>query len=212
MSREPLRPRFRRGTWLSAARGDRSRLENSREIAFGTRLARCANKVNAQSPSIISISALLSPERGRRCPKRGVGRIIATAPPRSTPLSSLPARPSDLARARERVLRSPPSFPFPSSINNFIRRSREREAVINYRAVEKRSVPISTFCWSYRRTGKPPIFTTRRLGATIEAEEISALVAKLFGRLPLKRNTKKSIEREYRNYQKSIDICYVTRC
>lgn len=63
----------------------------------------------------------------RRCPARTRrrARIIPIAPSRRHSL--------DL----ERVLRSPPSFPFPPPINNFIRRSyiaRKREVAINYRA------------------------------------------------------------------------------
>lgn len=80
-------------TWHVAVNGTRP-IDRGTKIRAKSHLAharlgsaRRANKVNAQSPSIISISAPLSPERGAVAVQRErrEGRIIATAPPR-TPL------------------------------------------------------------------------------------------------------------------------------
>lgn len=104
----PREPRFRRGTWLSAARGDRSH-ENSREIALSTR------SVRKQSQRTIAFHyidrALVTGTR--QCPREDEERAYYRDSSSSRRLSA------DL----ERVLRSPPSFPFPPPINNFIRRS-----------------------------------------------------------------------------------------
>lgn len=73
----------------------------------------------------------------RLCPRRDralLSRQLVLARP---PCSFSRVYPGSISR--ERVLRSPPSFPFPPPINNFIRRSRERAAVVNYRAARRRS-------------------------------------------------------------------------
>lgn len=114
------------------------RKQSQRTIAF--------HYIDLHAVAVTGTRALLSGE--------GLEGVLSRQLLLARPPSSSLGSPLSFAFARSRVLRSPPSFPFPPPINNFIRRSREREAVINYRAARrwlanlsrsKNAVPISTF-------------------------------------------------------------------
>lgn len=132
----------------------------------------------------------------RRCPRRGRAYYRDSSSSPDPPVFPRVSRPIS------RVLRSPPSFPFPTPINNFIRRSRERAAVVNYRAarranlkVERQPVPISTFRQNCRRTGKPPILP---ISVPIEEKNVRAS-CKIIWMLPPKRNMKNFIINKYQH-------------
>lgn len=86
----------------------------------------------------------------RRCPRKGRAYYRDSSSSPDPPVFPRVSRPIS------RVLRSPPSFSFPTPINNFIRRSRERATVVNYRAARRsRSREAARSRRSARIVGEP---------------------------------------------------------